>query len=251
MVTVGAGDRGNPLDERNKANRLYTFIDKDVARNDLYCYDKSSTAANECAGTTAVRLLSQDIRPDDSGGTGSNVLKKLVLSETGATALKAAIDGSSAQGWYYEITNFGGNAENGLKVVNEAKSLVGTLLFNVYSPNSGDAIDECKAGIRGLSERRLMCLPYGTCPADPTFIDSRKSGKGIVDSLIVPLNIGDPDGDGDGDDGEGEVLYGILDNQEIERIDNKCDDPEGCKQSIARVYSDARELEPLEWLQKR
>ena len=247
VVTVGAGDRSNPLYERSKPNRLYTFIDKDLARNDLYCYNNSSTEANECAGKAAVTLLSQDIRPDDAGGTGSNVLKKLVLSDSGATALKAAMDGSAAQGWYYAITDFDSKAEDGLKVVNEAKSLVGTLLFNVYSPNSGDTVGQCETGIRGLSERRLMCLPYGTCPADTSFVDTRRSGKGIVDSLIVPLNTGDPITGG----GEGVVEYGILDNQEIERVDNKCDDPDGCKQSIARVYSDARELEPLEWLQKR
>jgi len=247
VVTVGAGDRSNPLYERSKPNRLYTFIDKDLARNDLYCYNNSSTAANECAGKAAVTLLSQDIRPDDAGGTGSNVLKRLVLSDSGATALKAAMDGSTAQGWYYAITDFEGSAEDGLKVVNEAKSLVGTLLFNVYSPNSGDTVGQCETGIKGLSERRLMCLPYGTCPADTSFVDTRRSGKGIVDSLIVPLNTGDPITGG----GEGVVEYGILDNQEIERVDNKCDDPDGCKQSIARVYSDARELEPLEWLQKR
>ena len=232
LVTAGTGDRSSPLFERSTANRLYNLIDKDVAKNDLF------TNPN-------VTIETKDIVPADSAGaTAPKVLNQLKLTAGDAAALKKNIDENKAQGWFYVADRFNNtDGTKGLKIFNEQDVLKGFLYFNVYNPAGSTltAGTQCGAGVRGSSERQILCLPYGNCAGFETRLESEACGTGIVDTWIVKSGglIGrlstDPNSPG-------------LDEKAITNGSNG--NPTG-EPGINSGFPGERVLKPLEWLQKQ
>lgn len=204
MVTVGTGDRSNPVTAtRSVPNALYSIIDKDVARSDLFFYGTGT------APTISLRT------PVSVNGVGiaSNVSNKLQkLTFTAADIGAAAIPGGAAardgikenmqsgaiQGWYMpfdtwlnEPTQTTGSYK--MKMFNEPDALAGILVSSSYNPDKGQAVQACSAGVIGATQRERTCLPYGTCldgngngvvTARSTF----NAGSGIVDNIVTQFN---------------------------------------------------------------
>jgi type IV pilus assembly protein PilY1 len=259
-VTVGSGDRSSPLfADRSTPNRLYTVIDKDIPRADMFTYDNpATTGTNESSILARSSLVTKDLKPADFGGTSAaNKLLELKFNVADATALKTAINANEAQGWFYKLDMFEGtNGVKGLKVFNEPDALNRRLNINVFSPETELGISNCAGGVRGSSMRQLMCLPYGACPGLETSTPFLRSGKGIVDSFVVSLN----------ETGDSRTTIGILDTKcegaECDRcLGDACatvctgsscgggttgGDP-GFKEKLLGE----RDLRPLDWLQRK
>jgi len=258
-VTVGSGDRSSPLyDDREVANRLYTVIDKDIARADMFVYDNPATTTDEASILDRSELLSQNLKPVDFGGnTGATKLLELKFNLEDATKVRADINANEAQGWFYKLDMFEGVTEvTGLKVFNEPDALNRRLNINVFNPESIKGTSNCAGGVRGSSMRQLMCLPYGACPGRETSTPYISSGKGIVDSFVVSLNETDDD----------RTTIGILDTKCEGDECNRCLGDEcttvcegstcgtgntGGDPGFKEKLLGERDLRPLDWLQRR
>lgn len=204
MVTVGTGDRSNPVTAtRSVPNALYSIIDKDVARSDLFFYGTGT------APTISLRT------PVSVNGVGiasnvSNKLQKLTFTaaDIGAAAIPdgaAARDGikenmqsGAIQGWYMpfdtwlnESTQTTGPYK--MKMFNEPDALAGILVSSSYNPDKGQAVQACSAGVKGATQRERTCLPYGTCLDGSgngvlTTRSTFNAGSGIVDNIITQFN---------------------------------------------------------------
>ena len=202
MVTVGTGDRSNPVTAtRNVPDALYSIIDKDVARSDLFFYGTGT------APTISLRTPINKV----AGGTNRNAnLQKLTFSTADISA--AAIPGGAAaragikenmqsgaiQGWYMPFDTWLNEAKQTsgpykMKMFNEPDALAGILVSSSYNPDKGQAVQACSAGVKGATQRERTCLPYGTCldssgngvvTARSTF----NAGSGIVDNIVTQFN---------------------------------------------------------------
>ena len=243
-VTVGSGDRSSPLSVfRAEKNRVYTIIDKDVARADMFTYGSGIPGGTQATTLARAELNTVDLVPGDS-------LMQLVFNETEASALRVAINSNTTQGWYYVLENFQDETNvEGLKMFNEPDALNRRLNINVFNPNEAVEIDPCEGGVRGATSRQLLCLPYGTCKGLETSSPFQRAGKGIVDSFVVEINDG------------GQTKYGILDTTCTGDGCNRCVG-EACQELCANGkcgpsddpgYREAvlgeRDLRPLDWLQ--
>ena len=203
MVTVGTGDRSNPVTAtRNVPNALYSIIDKDVSRSDLFYYGTGT--APTISLRTPVSVNGVGIASNDS-----NKLQKLTFSvadisaeatdtTTASTGIKENMQSGAIQGWYMpfdtwlnEPTQTTGPYK--MKMFNEPDALAGILVSSSYNPDKGQAIQACSAGVKGETQRERTCLPYGTCldgvgngvvTARSTF----NAGSGIVDNIVTQFN---------------------------------------------------------------
>lgn len=203
LVTVGTGDRSSPVTaQRDIADRIYTFVDRDIARPNLFCYDIKSTAANECANVTMELKQKTAITPEN--------LVPLTTNSTGEfsndNSIKTQMDNYSKLGWYMPLTSWastntgggqvisGGN--KGIKMFNQPDAVAGLLFTTAYNPKVGDTSGTCSAGVTGLTQREQMCLPYGVCmnkDADGNWVVRKtrylsNAGIGIVDNIISDGN---------------------------------------------------------------
>ncbi len=203
LVTVGTGDRSSPVTaQRDIADRIYTFVDRDIARPNLFCYDIKSTAANECANVTMELKQKTAITPEN--------LVPLTTNSAGEfsndNSIKTNIDNYSKLGWYKPLTSWastntgggqvisGGN--KGIKMFNQPDAVAGLLFTTAYNPKVGDTSGTCSAGVTGLTQREQMCLPYGVCmnkDADGNWVVRKtrylsNAGIGIVDNIISDGN---------------------------------------------------------------
>ncbi len=203
LVTVGTGDRSSPVTaQRNVADRIYTFIDRDIARPDLFCYDVQDTPVDECASVTTTLRQSAAVTPAD--------LVPLTVNTNGEfsndATIKTQMDAYTKLGWYMPLTTWGdtnatgaqiitGN-NRGLKMFNQPDAIAGLLFTTIYNPNVGDTSGTCSAGVTGRTQREQMCLPYGVClskNAAGTFVTRKtrylsNAGIGIVDNIISDGN---------------------------------------------------------------
>ncbi|MBZ1392893.1 hypothetical protein ACQKCW_06180 [Psychrobacter pacificensis] len=188
MITVGTGDRSSPVSaERNTPDALYTVIDKDMGRRDLFDY--SSDAASTISLRTPV------IKVDGSDVTGNN-LQQLTFTDTdrGDTGIKQNMTDNVVQGWYMPFIYWddGEVSDTGpykLKMFNEPDAIASVLISSTYNPDAGQDIQACSAGVRGSTQRERTCLPYGSCSEDAdtprsTFV----AGSGIVDNIVSQYN---------------------------------------------------------------
>lgn len=164
VITIGTGNRSQPVsDKRTKADAIYTFVDKDVARRDLFCYTDSG-----CSSVTMNTI-------------GLKVSNLSLMNFTTADAkIKSNMISNTSQGWYYPLTTWvkaDGTTEavSGLKTFNEPDAMSGLLFTTTYNPNVTTAGQTCGAGIVGQTQRTLMCLPFGNCAN--VVIDANKDGK--------------------------------------------------------------------------
>ncbi len=187
MITVGTGDRSSPVSaERNTPDALYTIIDKDVSRKDLFYYG-TDTAPTISLRTPVIKVGV----PTDN----SNKLQQLTFtdSDRGTDGIKQKMNSNAVQGWYMPFTYWDDAAvttsKYKLKMFNEPDAIAGVLISSTYNPDEGQDIQACSAGVKGSTQRERTCLPFGSCSeavATPrsTFI----AGSGIVDNIISQYN---------------------------------------------------------------
>ncbi len=185
MITVGTGDRSSPVSaERNKPDALYTVIDKDISRRDLFDYD-SDTASTISLRTPVIKV----------NGADGNKLQQLTFtdSDRGTGGIKRKMNNNAVQGWYMPFTYWDDAAVSTskykLKMFNEPDAIAGVLISSTYNPDKGQDIQACSAGVKGSTQRERTCLPFGSCSEDvatprSTFI----AGSGIVDNIISQYN---------------------------------------------------------------
>ena len=201
LVTVGTGDRSNPVTaSRNVPDALYSVIDKDVSRSDLFFYG---------AGTAPTISLRTPINKV-AGGTNRNAnLQKLTFSaadisaaavgDTAATmGIKENMQNGTVQGWYMPFTTWLNetpqtSGKYKMKMFNEPDALAGVLTSSSYNPDKGQVIQSCSAGVKGATQRERTCLPYGTCldGSGNGILTPRatfNAGSGIVDNIVTQFN---------------------------------------------------------------
>lgn len=192
MITVGTGDRSNPVTaERSKPDALYTVVDKDVARADLFHYGTGS-APEMVLRTPIIKVAGTTTRNDK--------LQALTFSATdiGTTGIKKNMQDNMVQGWYMPFTHWlGADAGVGgtykLKMFNEPDALAGVLISSSFNPDVGQEIKACSAGVRGETQRERTCLPYGVCldKMGADVLTNRafsNAGSGIVDNIVSQYN---------------------------------------------------------------
>lgn len=193
MITVGTGDRSNPVTaERSKPDALYSVMDKDLAREDLFYYGATGTAPIISLRTPVIKV--------PGVMTDSNKLQALTFSATdiGTLGIKTRMQSNVIQGWYMPFTKWLGNeaalgGKYKIKMFNEPDAIAGVLISSSFNPDEGQEIKACSAGVRGSTQRERTCLPYGACldasgndvlTARSTF----NAGSGIVDNIITQYN---------------------------------------------------------------
>lgn len=198
MITVGTGDRSNPVTAvRSTPDALYSVIDKDVARINLFDYESDTVTTTETAPTIHLRTPVIKVK----GTTGdTNILQELTFSgaDIGTTGIKQRMESGAIQGWYMPFTHWlgadaGVNGKYKIKMFNEPDAIAGVLISSSFNPDEGQEIKACSAGVRGETQRERTCLPYGSC-LDETGNDVLTSrsffnaGSGIVDNIISQYN---------------------------------------------------------------
>lgn len=202
MVTVGTGDRSNPVTAtRNVPNALYSIIDKDVSRSNLFYYGTGTaptislrTPINKVAGTTSRNDKLQKLT-----FSAADISAAAVTGGAPARAgIKENMQSGAIQGWYMPFDTWLNEAKQTsgpykMKMFNEPDALAGILVSSSYNPDKGQAIQACSAGVKGETQRERTCLPFGTCldssgngvvTARSTF----NAGSGIVDNIVTQFN---------------------------------------------------------------
>ena len=189
MITVGTGDRSNPVSaERETPDALYTIIDKDISRRDLFDY------SSDAASTISLRTPVIEVGDFEDDAT-NNKLQPLTFTESdrGTDGIRQNMINNKVQGWYMPFTYWDDAAVSTskykLKMFNEPDAIAGVLISSTYNPDEGQDIQACSAGVKGSTQRERTCLPFGSCSEDvvtprSTFI----AGSGIVDNIISQYN---------------------------------------------------------------
>ena len=190
MITVGTGDRSNPVSaERETPDALYTVIDKDVSRKDLFYYGK------ETAPTISLRTPVIEVGDLDDDAT-NNKLQPLMFTDAdrGSSGIRQKMISNAIQGWYMPFTYWDDSevSDTGpykLKMFNEPDAIAGVLISSTYNPDEGQDIQACSAGVKGSTQRERTCLPFGSCSEDVATPRSIfVAGSGIVDNIISQYN---------------------------------------------------------------
>lgn len=189
MITVGTGDRSSPVSaERNTPDALYTVIDKDMGRRDLFDY------SSDAASTISLRTPVIKVDGSDDDITGNN-LQQLTFTDTdrGDTGIRQNMTDNVVQGWYMPFIYWDdgevSTSKYKLKMFNEPDAIASVLISSTYNPDAGQDIQACSAGVKGSTQRERTCLPYGSCSEDAdtprsTFV----AGSGIVDNIVSQYN---------------------------------------------------------------
>lgn len=189
MITVGTGDRSSPVSaERSTPDALYTIIDKDMGRRDLFDY------SSDAASTISLRTPVIEVDGSDDDVTG-NKLQQLTFTDTdrGDNGIRQNMISNAIQGWYMPFTYWDdgevSTSKYKLKMFNEPDAIAGVLISSTYNPDAGQDIQACSAGVKGSTQRERTCLPYGSCSEDAdtprsTFV----AGSGIVDNIVSQYN---------------------------------------------------------------
>ena len=204
MITVGTGDRSSPASaERSTPDALYTVIDKDISRRDLFDYDSDDASD--------ISLRTSDIEVGDPDGETSNKLQQLTFSASDISAeaslatattvakeatigIRANMKSNAVQGWYMPFTHWLGedaavDEKYKLKMFNEPDAIAGVLISSSFNPDEGQDIQACSAGVKGSTQRERTCLPFGSCSEDvATSRSTLVAGSGIVDNIISQFN---------------------------------------------------------------
>jgi len=263
LLTVGTGDRSSPVRaQREVADRIYTFIDRDIARSDLFCYDVQDTPDNECADVTTTLKQATAVTPanlvpltTDASGQFSN-----------DATIKTQMDAYTKLGWYMPLTVWSETSgtgtqtittnNRGLKMFNQPDAIAGLLFTTVYNPNVGDTSGTCSAGVTGRTQREQLCLPYGVClskavTGDWTVRKTRylsNAGIGIVDNIIS-------DGNFDGDTKNSVVVLenfcpgGDCSTGKVELKVNPLTEGVNCSGTNCKVVTDSQ-IDPMQWKER-
>lgn len=183
VVSVGSGNRSKPLHKRNQNDRIYTFIDKDIAVN------KDQDGYGIYADTYS--FITKDIGFTD-------LMQAKPAEQSASETVRAAMLADTKQGWYYDLSNYLAETNvKGLKSVNGLNALNGYLYVAVFNPNivPSTSGDSCESGVIGKTQREVLCLPYGGC-----FEGQEKEG-GAFKTIVTRSEIAG--------DGIGENYFGL------------------------------------------
>lgn len=250
IVTVGTGDRSNPVTAtRNKPNALYSILDKDVSRNELFYYGTD---------TTPTLNLRTPVAKVAGGSARNDNLQQLTFTNTdlGTSGIRTRMQNNTVQGWYMPLTHWldkdaatGGKYK--IKMFNEPDAIAGVLISSSFNPDEGQDPNACSAGVIGETQRERTCLPYGVCLDNTkaetlTSRSSYSAGLGIVDNIISQYNdtstFTSLKNYCDGDDCKPEVICTGDDCSDV----NQCVGPD-CD-ADAGVSVDQR-INPLSWME--
>lgn len=269
LVTVGTGDRSSPVTaQRNVADRIYTFVDQDIARPDLFCYDVQDTTVDECANVTLTLKQQTAITPTNLVELTTNSSGEFTNDNT----IKTTMDNYTKLGWYIPLMMWSEAKTNGtqaistnnrgLKMFNQPDAIAGLLFTTVYNPNVGDTSGTCSAGVTGRTQREQLCLPYGVCLSKGLDASGNLTGNwavrktryvsnagiGIVDNIIA-------DGNFDGDVKNSVVVLenscpsGNCGGGKIDLVVNPITEELNCQGTSCKVVTDSQ-LDPMEWKER-
>ena len=277
LVTVGTGDRSSPVRAQRKvADRIYTFIDRDIARSDLFCYDVQDTPDNECAGVTTTLAQATSITPDDLVPLTTDASGEFSNNAT----IKTQMDAYTKLGWYMPLTVWSGTVtkkkadgtnetvsvistdSKGIKMFNQPDAIAGLLFTTVYNPNVGDTSGKCSAGVTGRTQREQLCLPYGVCLSRAVDADGKLTGDwtvrktrylsnagiGIVDNVIS-------DGNFAGDTKNSVVVLenfcpnGDCSTGKVDLKVNPLTEGVNCSGTNCKVVTDSQ-IDPMQWKER-
>lgn len=269
LVTVGTGDRSSPVRaQRNVADRIYTFVDRDIARPDLFCYDVQDTPDDECDGVTTTLAQPSAITPADLVPLTSNNSGEFTNTQT----IKTQMDSYTKLGWYLPLTMWSEKTTSGtqavttnnrgLKMFNQPDAIAGLLFTTVYNPNVGDTSGVCSAGVTGRTQREQLCLPYGICLSKDVDSDGALTGDwvvrktryvsnagiGIVDNIIA-------DGNFDGGTQNSVVVLenycegGDCSDGKVNLEVNPLTEGLNCQGTSCQVVTDSR-IDPMQWKER-
>ncbi len=249
VISVASGNRSKPLDKRKASDnpdRVYTFVDEDLARNDgLF--------------TPSVSLHTEELEFSD--------LEKLEFDASGAEKgdVEEAMTRASGkkQGWYYDLKywNAGTTEVNGLKVLSKLHAVKKVLYFTTFNPNldTADPNKPCQSSIKGETQRDTLCLPYGAChlqEGGPEKYAPTSAGIGIIENNFGNMGL-EPVYEGEENDRKcvkncDPTLVGIVQN-----IDTECQDPHDKDGNVNPTYnpinaciSTGKQLFPLSWKER-
>lgn len=150
-ISIGSGNVSYPMSATtNDADAVYVVYDKDVTRRNLPVLAESE-------------LYTHDIKP--GGETGKKLVKN--TSGTVETAL-------SNGGWYYPL----GTQK---RILNDSVAIDSDLYVSIFDSSKDIEDVDCYGGVRGESNSKLFCLPYGDAACKPV---SSGSGSGSGDDEI-------------------------------------------------------------------
>lgn len=207
MVTVGTGDRSSPVgekkpgipvtSERTTPDAIYSVIDKDVTRQDLFEYGSAAqTISMRTPVIQASNLAKLTFGADDVDTYGPD-------GSINKAGIPTKMRTNAAQGWYMPLTHWktdgtiaDAKASSGkyrLKMFNEPDALAGILLLSTYNPDGGNTSADCSAGVVGTTQVERACMPFGVCldSNGKSIVTARaieQSGAGIMDNFITQYN---------------------------------------------------------------
>ncbi len=125
VITIGSGDLSSPMSAgENPNDAVYVIFDKDVTKRNL------------------------SVLTTDKLKTRNLVKTDLVKNDT-TTSI-----GQDKNGWYYSLPSK-------YRILNDHIVIDNDLYVSVFNANEDIANKSCTGGIRGKSNAKLFCLPFG------------------------------------------------------------------------------------------
>ncbi len=192
-INIASGDRSSPLSKirrsKENADRVYGILDTDITKPVDQLYDPKFTGMDD---SNIVLIDLDKTRADIRNGTRTTDQVRGLVRAT--------------NGWYYPFIGFDGytNVFFTKAVGGKSEILANNLYMSVYNPNmeygtkekDANAINNsnCTSGIKGGSEVRRYCLPFGICD-DSVTKDGvggyQRLGKGLQELIMGPRGSND------------------------------------------------------------
>lgn len=256
VVSLISGNRSRPLMERGQSDRVYTFIDYDIASNeDNFFANRNIAASGDKPAVSAYTKNTENLTlsnleelkftgfGDGSRETGSVKTKMTVEQVSGGLTQKVK------QGWYYDLKYWNNSSSpvSNLKGFNTLNALEGYLFYTVFNPEPSTTPNSCSASIKGETQREVLCLPFGSCSPVARY-KSVNAGKGLVENAIGPSFDPEPCVGKDCKDrkADGTKDGGIKVIQNTE----KCKTAEAKKNPICWKYGKSDILRAKEWKER-
>lgn len=169
MINIASGDRSSPIhkhrDSKEKANRIYGIIDRDLTTSKILSNKKPS------------EFISRNL--DSSHLVAYDTEKLRTSSDAQRKAFMDSLKSGNKQGWYYDMTRFEDYTDvKHLKAVGSSIVTGNIYYTSIYSPDyQYTKGSSCSAKILGATERQGFCLPWGICASNEgKLIDGSKNG---------------------------------------------------------------------------
>lgn len=166
VVTLGTGDRSNPLNSSGEKDILVGIYDSTVTLPTPTILQVPGTAPN----TPVAKII------------GMTDLKQIYKQDASVV--------TKPLGWYFELPEKKeGDITYRERVLEEVVALDNYLYVSMFNPEKSTAAEsatKCTGGITGESVVYQFCLPYGECSANQT----ERKEVGVLGPGILGLTIG-------------------------------------------------------------